>query len=41
MQSQSGVNEGTSLALADYFYYEPLDSIDASNYTVPVACKTL
>lgn len=40
MQSQSGVNVGTSLALADYFYYEELhDPIDPSNFDVPSACK--
>ena len=36
MQSQSGVNEGTSLALADYFDYEEFSSpIEPCNYAVP------
>jgi hypothetical protein len=40
MQSQSGVNVGTSLALADYFYYEELaEPIDPSNFTIPDACS--
>jgi hypothetical protein len=40
MQSQSGVGVGTSLALADYFYYQPFDSwIDPSNFTVPTFCS--
>jgi hypothetical protein len=40
MQSQSGVNLGTSLALADYFYYEQLaQPIDPSNFAVPLACS--
>lgn len=39
MQSQSGVGVGTSLALADYFYYEELaDPIDPANFMVPAAC---
>ena len=40
MQSQSGVNLGTSLALADYYYYEEFSQpIDPSNFTVPPACS--
>lgn len=36
MQSQSGVGVGTSLALADYFYYEEFSSpIDPFNFAVP------
>jgi hypothetical protein len=39
MQSESGVGVGTSLALADYFYYEEFEEpIDPSNFTVPGAC---
>jgi len=39
MQSQSGVNLGTSLALADYFDYEELDEwIDPANFAVPPMC---
>lgn len=39
MQSQSGVNLGTSLALADYFAYELLaQPIDPGNFTVPPSC---
>ncbi len=39
MQSQSGVNKGTSLALADYFYYQEFTTpIDPSNFAVPAAC---
>jgi hypothetical protein len=39
MQSQSGVNLGTSLALDDYFYYEDLAKpIDPGNFLVPAAC---
>jgi hypothetical protein len=39
VQSQSGVGVGTSLALADYFYYEEFAApIDPSNFTVPSAC---
>lgn len=41
MQSQSGVGVGTSLALADYFYYQIFDSwIDPSNFTVPPFCSS-
>lgn len=36
MQSQSGVGVGTSLALADYFYYEEYATpIDSCNFAVP------
>lgn len=39
MQSQSGVGLGTSLALADYFYYEQFDEpIDPSNFDIPAPC---
>jgi hypothetical protein len=39
MQSQSGVNVGTSLALADYFYYEDFQQpIDPSNFDIPASC---
>jgi hypothetical protein len=39
MQSQSGVGVGTSLALADYYYYEEFSTpIDPSNFAVPEAC---
>ncbi|MEA2490105.1 MAG: hypothetical protein QOH21_1897, partial [Acidobacteriota bacterium] len=41
MQSQSGVNLGTSLALADYFYYQPFTTaIDPANFAIPAACLT-
>ena len=41
MQSQSGVNVGTSLALADYFYYENFQQpIDPSNFAIPASCST-
>lgn len=40
MQSQSGVNLGTSLALADYFYYETYDTpIDPANFDIPAECS--
>jgi hypothetical protein len=40
MQSQSGVGVGTSLALADYFYYDaPTKPIDPANFAVPPACS--
>lgn len=40
MQSQSGVNLGTSLALADYFYYEAFDTpIDPANFDLPAECS--
>jgi hypothetical protein len=39
MQSQSGVGVGTSLALADYFYYHAFEQpIDPSNFAVPACC---
>ncbi len=39
MQSQSGVGVGTSLALADYFYYEEFQQpIDPSNFNIPAPC---
>ena len=39
MQSQSGINLGTSLALADYFTFEIFSQpIDPDNFTVPSAC---
>ena len=39
MQSQAGVNVGTSLALADYFYYQDFQqSIDPSNFDIPASC---
>ena len=39
MQSQSGVSVGTSLALADYFYYQQFDEpIDPSNFDIPAPC---
>jgi hypothetical protein len=41
MQSQSGVGVGTSLALADYFYYENFQQpIDPSNFDIPASCGT-
>lgn len=41
MQSQSGVNLGTSLALADYFYYETYtEPIDPANFDIPSQCIT-
>lgn len=41
MQSQSGVNEGTSLALADYFYYQNFASpINPANFAIPPQCDT-
>jgi hypothetical protein len=40
MQSQSGVGVGTSLALADYFYYKNFsDPIDPANFAIPAACS--
>jgi hypothetical protein len=40
MQSQSGVNLGTSLALADYFYYEVFTNpIDPANFDLPAECS--
>lgn len=39
MQSQSGVGVGTSLALADYFYYQNFSTpIDPSNFAIPSQC---
>jgi hypothetical protein len=39
MQSDSGVNTGTSLALADYFYFEDLKTpIDPANFDIPAVC---
>ena len=39
MQSQSGVGVGTSLALADYFYYEEFtEPIDPANFDIPSPC---
>ena len=41
MQSQSGVGVGTSLALADYFYYnEFTEPIDPANFDIPSPCLT-
>jgi hypothetical protein len=41
MQSQSGVNTGTSLALADYFFYQDFTTpIDPANFEVPSCCST-
>ena len=41
MQSQSGVGVGTSLALADYFYYDEFQQpIDPSNFNIPSPCLT-
>jgi hypothetical protein len=40
MQSQSGVNVGTSLALADYYFYKAFaQPIDPANFKVPQACS--
>lgn len=40
MQSLSGVNKGTSLALADYFFYENFaEPIDPANFDVPASCE--
>jgi hypothetical protein len=40
MQSQSGVGVGTSLALADYYYYQEFSKpIDPSNFNVPPSCR--
>jgi hypothetical protein len=39
MQSQSGVGVGTSLALADYFYYQAFPTpIPADNFQIPPCC---
>jgi hypothetical protein len=41
MQSQSGVGVGTSLALADYFYYQEFEQpIDPSNFNIPSPCTS-
>ncbi len=41
MQSQSGVNVGTSLALADYYAYQEFQQpIDPSNFDIPSSCST-
>jgi hypothetical protein len=41
MQSQSGVNLGTSLALADYYYYQAFSQpIDPANFNIPTSCST-
>jgi hypothetical protein len=41
MQSQSGVGVGTSLALADYFYYENFSRpLDPANFSVPTECSS-
>lgn len=40
MQSQSGVGAGTSLALADYYYYQEFKTpIDAENFVIPSCCS--
>lgn len=40
MQSQSGVGVGTSLALADYFFYEEFAApINPANFNVPDCCS--
>jgi hypothetical protein len=40
MQSQSGVNLGTSLALADYYYYQNFQQpIDPANFVIPASCS--
>jgi hypothetical protein len=41
MQSQSGVNLGTSLALADYYFYQAFSQpIDPGNFAIPPSCGT-
>lgn len=41
MQSQSGVGVGTSLALADYYFYQAFQQpIDPVNFDIPSACST-
>jgi hypothetical protein len=41
MQSQSGVNVGTSLALADYYDYQEFSQpIDPANFDIPASCGT-
>lgn len=40
MQSQSGVNLGTSLALADYYFYENFSQpINPGNFDIPSVCS--
>jgi hypothetical protein len=40
MQSQSGVNLGTSLALADYYYFQEFQQpIDPANFDIPASCS--
>jgi hypothetical protein len=40
MQSASKIDEGTSLALGDYFYWSTFDdAIDAKNFCIPPACN--
>lgn len=42
MQSQSAIGVGTSLALADYFYYDEFATdIDPANFEIPSACQLL
>jgi hypothetical protein len=42
MQSQSGVNKGTSLALADYFYFREFSfPVPPSFFAVPPACAAV
>jgi hypothetical protein len=36
MQSQSALGTGTSLALADYFYFKEFDEIDPANYEIQI-----
>lgn len=41
MQAQSGVGVGTSLALADYYYYQEFaQPIDPANFVVPLECAS-
>ena len=40
MHSQSQLGKGTSLALADYFYYEEFDTwLDPANFEIPPECN--
>ena len=40
MQSQSELNKGTSLALADYYRYVDFQQpVDPSNFDIPAACS--
>jgi hypothetical protein len=40
MQSQSGVGVGTSLALADYYYFKEFSTpIDPANFDIPASCS--